>query len=80
MRMKCRACFYLKPTFDRAPLKWGGKPVLREEHYIMIYADSTSLVDRPATFTDAVEYPREMTLYRRRLRGPLGGKRRRTGK
>lgn len=76
MRTKCKALFYLKPTIDRAPMKWGRQPVIRSEHYILIAVDSCSTVDRPATFMDALEYPREMTLYRRRLGGPLGGKRR----
>lgn len=71
-----KACFFLKPVIDRRPLKWGRQEVVRHVHYIVISSDEFSAVERPAKFEDAVDFPRQFALYRRRLKGPAAGKRR----
>ena len=75
MRRTCPARFFLKPVINRKPLAWGGKVVVRDTHYIAIWVDGATVIERPATFKDALEYPLQMTLYRRRLNGSRGGKR-----
>lgn len=70
-----KSYFYLKPVMHRAPMKWGREPVIRYEHYIVVAVDQATVIERPAKVQDAIDFPRQFNLYRRRLKGPRGGMR-----
>jgi hypothetical protein len=73
---RTKVYFYLKPIINQTPLNWGGEAVIRHEHYIVLAPDGQTVVERPAKLKDAIDFPRQFNLYRRRLKGPRGGKRR----
>lgn len=67
--------FFLKPVIIQPPPAMRIKPVVRDVHYILIGADSQTVVERPATFEDALNFPLQMSLYQRRLKGARRGRR-----